>query len=78
MNAIIMKTISRFLVLALALLPAFCFAHPGHGPVDHGPAHFMLSPIHAIPLLVALVLGIGWYFSRRKKSAIHSQEQKER
>ncbi len=47
--------------LPATLLPLLATAHPGHGPVDHGMAHYLLSPIHLIGVLAVIALGIVLY-----------------
>ena len=64
-----MKKVSLF---AAAVLPALASAHPGHGPVDNGLAHYLLSPLHLSAILLAAVLAIGgflYYLDKRHKDA---------
>ena len=44
-----MNRISLFLLCAALPLPVF--AHPGHGPLEHGVSHFVASPFHIFLLL---------------------------
>lgn len=41
----------------LTLLPVVLTAHEGHGVVETGPAHYLLTPEHSI-LIVAVILGL--------------------
>ena len=60
-----MKNVFLYLVL---LAPLFTNAHTGHGPVDDGLAHYVLSPIHLIGVLAFGLVAYGIYqFSRAKK-----------
>ena len=40
-----------FLFLLCAALPLHVFAHPGHGPLEHGVSHLVASPFHIFLLL---------------------------
>jgi len=65
-----MKKYFRFSVaLSFLLVPALCFAHPGHG--EHGGftiTHYFTEPEH-IALLVLIVAAIVFFFVRRKKAS---------
>lgn len=53
-----MKMIKRLLSLLLVLLPAFSFAHEGHGGFTHdSPLHYLASPEHFYTF-VLLAIGI--------------------
>ncbi|MBS1513023.1 MAG: hypothetical protein JST86_19460 [Bacteroidetes bacterium] len=55
-----------FLALSL-LLPLFTIAHPGHGDDDGFTIiHYIKEPVHAIPLIGALVVTILLYRSLRR------------
>jgi hypothetical protein len=56
----------RYLILLLLLSPAFLMAHPGHGPVDSGPMHFMLSIEHYLGLAAILLMLFALYYRRVK------------
>ena len=47
--------------LPATILPAIAMAHPGHGPVDHGLAHYLTSPIHIIGVMAVVALGAVLY-----------------
>ena len=51
-----MKTMTRRLLAAAALVPAVAQAHPGHAGLDQGIAHVVTSPDHLMAAL--LVLGM--------------------
>ena len=55
----------------LMLQADFVWAHPGHGVTDpEGPAHYVLEPLHALPvLLVALSIAAVWGVLRRRRAA---------
>ncbi len=59
-----MKKIS---ILSAALLPFLSMAHPGHGPVQDGMAHYILSPMHLLGILAIGIVGYGVYRWREKK-----------
>ena len=62
----------KTILLASILLPALTIAHTGHGPVDNGLAHYLLSPFHLSAFLTAAVIGIGGYLylkNKKKKNA---------
>lgn len=42
--------------LSFLLLPFMSIAHPGHGPVDEGISHYVLSPIHFIGIAAVIAL----------------------
>lgn len=47
------------------------WAHPGHGVTDSaGPAHYVIEPLHALPiLLLALAIGGVWAATRLWRTA---------
>ena len=57
----------KIILIAAAALPMFANAHPGHGPVEHGLAHYLLSPLHLSSLLVAAAIAVGSYFYFKNK-----------
>ena len=57
----------KTILLTTTLLPALVFAHSGHGPVDGGLAHFLLSPLHLSALLSAAVIAVGGYLYLKHK-----------
>ena len=60
-------------LIALASLPAFAVAHPGHGNSRDGNSllHYVTSPLHVIPVLVAAILLTGLsLFARRVRFTI--------
>lgn len=53
-------------VLLMIGLPAMAIAHSGHGAFNgHELAHYLLSPDHAIPVAIGLVL-LAVLYGRRK------------
>ena len=71
-NSNAMKKIVLTLVSLFVLLPFLSLAHEGHGVVNTGPGHYVLSPEHAIPLVLAFIL-IGYFLGKKilKKTRIH-------
>lgn len=59
-----MKQILVTLVMFLTCLPLISVAHEGHGVVEHGPAHYLLSIEHAWPLVI-IAIGIAYIVGRR-------------
>ena len=61
----------KLIIIPAASLPALANAHPGHGPVDHGMAHYLLSPIHLMGVLAVIALGVVLYryYKTSKKNA---------
>lgn len=59
-----MKKIVLTLVSLLFLFPLITTAHEGHGVVNTGPAHYVFSPEHAIPIVLAVVL-IGYFLGKK-------------
>jgi len=58
-----------FLFVTLAATSA-AFAHPGHGTTGGFTImHYITEPVHAIPLLIAIVLGIVLVRKERKSIA---------
>lgn len=57
----------NILSILFLMLPLVSFAHEGHGFV-HGNqiAHYLTSPMHAVPLALAVIAGF-WMYSKRKK-----------
>ena len=51
----------RFILLLSVLAPAMLGAHPGHGPVDNGMAHYLLAPIHIVGIAAVLLLVVVLY-----------------
>ena len=49
-------------LLALASLPVIGVAHPGHGNSGDGNSllHYVTSPLHVLPVLVAAILLTGF------------------
>ena len=62
MNLMNMKKFVLTLASLMVLIPMASFAHEGHGV--HGPAHYVTSPEHAMP--VVLILAIAAYFVRKR------------
>ena len=60
-----MKKIS---ILSAILLPFLSMAHVGHGPVQEGLAHYVLSPTHLVGLLIIGMVGYAVYRFRGKKA----------
>lgn len=60
-----------FLLTIAFLLPLACFAHGGHGHF-HGweLAHFLTSPLHVVPMLLAVGAGALIYFHKKKAKRI--------
>jgi hypothetical protein len=63
---------------ACLLLPAeAAWAHPGHGvtPPD-SPAHYVLEPLHALPVLLIVLAIVGVrVVSRRRARAVRREEK---
>lgn len=57
----------RALLLA-AFAPVLLFAHPGHGMVQHGFAHYLTSPIHLVGILAVVMLGVVLFNYKRLTS----------
>ena len=57
--------------LPATLLPVIAMAHPGHGPVEHGLAHYLTSPIHLIGVAAIVALGVVLfrYYRTNKRHA---------
>jgi hypothetical protein len=55
-------------VVALNVLSAAAFAHPGHGSSEPASAsHFLLEPVHAVPLaVIAIVAASAWLLLKRR------------
>jgi hypothetical protein len=51
-------------VTILFLVPFLLLAHAGHGPVDSGPAHYLLSIEHYLGF--AALLGVAYYIYYRR------------
>ena len=49
-------------LIALASLPVIGVAHPGHGDSGDGNSllHYVTSPLHVLPVLVAAILLAGF------------------
>ncbi len=57
---------------SLFALPVVAMAHAGHGPVNDGLVHYLLSPLHLSALLTAGVIGVCMYLyvrNRKRKNA---------
>ncbi len=39
--------------------PQFAIAHPGHGTTQSGPAHYVLEPVHGMPIAAVLAIAIA-------------------
>ena len=59
-----MKKLISTLISFLMFLPFVTFAHEGHGVVEHGPAHYVFSFEHALPL-IALVAVVVYLVRKR-------------
>lgn len=57
----------KTILIAAAALPMLANAHAGHGPVDNGLAHYLLSPLHLSSLLLAAVVAVGGYLYFKNK-----------
>ena len=67
-----MNRISLFLLSAA--LPLHVFAHPGHGPLEHGVSHLLVSPFHIFLLLASafvLLAVVRFVTHPRAKSLIY-------
>lgn len=51
------RYIQKILITLMVFFPFSGSTHEGHGMVEHGPAHYLLSPEHSI-LLVAVIWGL--------------------
>lgn len=61
------KLLSLFVMLAAT---SAAFAHPGHGTTGGFTiTHYITEPVHALPLLFAIVLGIVLIRRERKSIA---------
>lgn len=63
---------NKLIAVSAILIPVFTQAHPGHGAINHGLAHYLLSPIHLLGVAasVALVVVLYRYFkSSRQQNA---------
>ncbi len=62
--------ISRIVLtlIALASLPVIGVAHPGHGNSGDGNSllHYVTSPLHVLPVLVAAILLTGFLLLARR------------
>lgn len=58
------------IVMLLLLTPSLLFAHSGHGPVDTGPAHYLLSIEHYLGLIA--VIGGAYFLYARRKAKRHA------
>lgn len=63
-------------LIAFASLPAIASAHPGHGNQPDGKSflHFVTSPLHLLPVLVAAILFAGTAFLIRKSSRLKTAQ----
>jgi hypothetical protein len=59
-----MKKVIQTLISLLTFFPIATFAHEGHGVVEHGPAHYVFSFEHALPL-IALVAVVVYLVRKR-------------
>ena len=62
----------KTILFAATALPILASAHPGHGPVDNGLAHYLLSPLHLSAILLAAVIavaGVLYYLDKKHKDA---------
>jgi len=63
-------------LIAFASLPAIGSAHPGHG--NHrdanGLLHYVTSPLHVLPVLVAAIVFAGIAFLIRKSSRLNTAQ----
>jgi len=46
----------KLIAASAILLPAITLAHPGHGAINDGLAHYLLSPIHLIGVAAGIAL----------------------
>lgn len=58
---------NKLFFLCVLLSPLFSLAHPGHGPVQHGLAHYLTSPVHLVGFAVAAVAAFAAYRYQRAK-----------
>ena len=57
--------------MAAALMAVTAQAHPGHGPLSQGAAHFFSSPSHVIPpVLCGAALWIAASFLKQPKARL--------
>ena len=59
-----MKKLIASLISIMTFLPILTFAHEGHGVVEHGPAHYIFSYEHALPLIA--VVAVVVYLVRKR------------
>ena len=64
------KIFSYLLVSLLSFIPAFSFAHPGHGATDgYSIKHYFVEPCHLITSFSVIVLTIVLIRSFQRKNA---------
>ena len=67
----------KTILLAAILGPALVSAHSGHGAVEHGIGHYLLTPFHLSAFLTAAVIGIGAYlYIKNRKRSVYVFEQR--
>jgi putative copper export protein len=61
----------HYIMTAVLAAPAAALAHPGHGILDNGPAHALMSADHLImaTAFVGLVIAIGRFLRRDGSSS---------
>lgn len=66
-----MHRLSFLATLLFLAIPGVTLAHPGHGSTEPSSiTHFVLEPVHAVPLVVLGVLTVGMaLFVRRRRVA---------
>ena len=57
-----MKRFALILASLVVLSPIALYAHEGHGV--NGPAHYVTSPEHALPVVLVLAI-IGYFVGKR-------------
>ena len=66
---------TALMALTLTMLPSMAVAHPGHGrpEVEHSVLHYVVSPTHFLPPIIAvglLVLIVRWRNSLKRNKMI--------
>jgi len=54
------SSFSKLCVVGISLFPAVAFGHAGHGATEaSSPTHYLLEPIHAVPIVIAVLLVVA-------------------
>jgi hypothetical protein len=68
-------SVNALLAACTVLAPGLAIAHPGHGTTaPESVQHYVLEPVHAVPVVILLVaIGGLWVWLRAKKSKAAEQ-----